>query len=459
MLVYSIKCASSLVLFFFLLQTAEASCFLKHQLYRMQSSSLEDIQSFLEAEGWDSESLDSDAENKSGFEFRKSLFTKGYGEKIAVYSAVGYGNIIRMELSADCFQNISLQEFGMVNRKLLVELEKVIQEYQDANQIVQLVEYAGGSETNPEILILSEALKNQVNVVEQLFTGTTASPPMGAGTSSPTAAGTGATDVAYVAVEVQPNPPGGMAGWNKYLSENLRYPENAQENGIEGTVIVAFVVDTDGSITDIEILNGIGGGCDDEAIRIVKGAPKWTPGTQNGVPMRRQMRLPLKFKLAEDTSGKEEEDDQRQRGSEFSGYKVDFGRGNVENPAPSGTIGRGVGQGNAAPNDEESIFLLDELDTPPTPIGGVEAWHRHLSDNLIYPTPARMRGIQGKVLVSFTINTDGTLDAVELVSGIGGGCDEEALRIFKSSPRWSPGILKGKAVRTRMTLPISFKLG
>ena len=428
------KSAVSFVLFFFLLLTAEASCFLKHQLYRMQSSSLVDIQTYLESEGWEREGLNLPAENRSGFEFRKTLFTKGYGEKIAVYSAEGYGNIIQLELSEECFQTISLQEFGQVNRKLLVEQNKVIQEYRDANQIVQLVENAGSNETNPEILIFNEALKNQVKDIDQLFSASTATNRVGAGTSSPTAAGTGATDVVYVAVEVQPNPPGGMAGWNRYLSENLRYPENAEENGIEGTVIVAFVVDVDGSITNIEILKGIGGGCDEEAIRIVKGAPKWTPGTQNGVPMRTQMRLPLKFKLAEP-------------GPSANNSKEEF-RPVALLPATEGHD----------PNQETTAFF-NEQDTPPTPIGGLPAWQRHLSENLTYPTSARMRGIQGTVLVSFVVNTDGTVTEVELVRGIGGGCDEEALRVFKISPRWSPGMIKGKAVRTRMTLPLSFRLG
>jgi len=342
------KTAVSFVLFFFLLLTAEASCFLKHQLYRMQSSSLVDIQTYLESEGWEREGLNLPAENRSGFEFRKTLFTKGYGEKIAVYSAEGYGNIIQLALSEECFQTISLQEFGQVNRKLLVEQNKVIQEYRDANQIVQLVENAGSNETKPEILIFNEALKNQVKDIDQLFSASTATNRVGAGTSSPTAGGTGATDVVYVAVEVQPNPPGGMAGWNRYLSENLRYPENAEENGIEGTVIVAFVVDVDGSITNIEILKGIGGGCDEEAIRIVKGAPKWTPGTQNGVPMRTQMRLPLKFKLAEP-------------GPSANNSKEEF-RPVALLPATEGHD----------PNQETTAFF-NEQDTPPTPIAGMAA--------------------------------------------------------------------------------------
>jgi hypothetical protein len=70
------------------------------------------------------------------------------------------------------------------------------------------------------------------------------------------------TKVVYDVVEIQPSPAGGMAGWNKYLSENLRYPPDAQRKGIEGTVIVAFVVNTDGTTTDIEILRSVGGGCD-----------------------------------------------------------------------------------------------------------------------------------------------------------------------------------------------------
>jgi protein TonB len=98
-------------------------------------------------------------------------------------------------------------------------------------------------------------------------------------------------------VENAPNPPGGMEGWNKYLNKNLKYPTQARRMGIEGTVYVVFVVNTDGSIVDVDILRGIGGGCDEEALRVVKAAPKWEPGKQRGRPVRVRMRLPIKFKL------------------------------------------------------------------------------------------------------------------------------------------------------------------
>jgi periplasmic protein TonB len=104
-------------------------------------------------------------------------------------------------------------------------------------------------------------------------------------------------DQIFDVVETQPNPPGGMSGWNKYLSTNLKYPTQARRMGVEGTVIVVFVINTDGSIQDVEVLRGIGGGCDEEAVKIVKAAPKWSPGKQRGKPVRTRMRLPIRFKL------------------------------------------------------------------------------------------------------------------------------------------------------------------
>ena len=100
-------------------------------------------------------------------------------------------------------------------------------------------------------------------------------------------------------VEDQPEPPGGMKGWNNYLASNPSYPEQARRLGVEGTVIVVFVVNTDGSISDVDILRGIGGGADEEAIRVVENAPAWSPGKQNGEAINTRMRLPIRFKLGE----------------------------------------------------------------------------------------------------------------------------------------------------------------
>ncbi|EMS34188.1 Ferric siderophore transport system, periplasmic binding protein TonB [Mariniradius saccharolyticus AK6] len=104
-------------------------------------------------------------------------------------------------------------------------------------------------------------------------------------------------DEIFDVVENSPEFPGGMEAWNEYLRKNLKYPTQARRMGVEGTVYVVFVVNTDGSIQDVELLRGIGGGCDEEALRVVSGAPKWTPGKQRGRPVRVRMRLPIRFKL------------------------------------------------------------------------------------------------------------------------------------------------------------------
>ena len=107
------------------------------------------------------------------------------------------------------------------------------------------------------------------------------------------------TEEVLMEADEMPKPKGGLDGWMAYLSENMKYPALAEEKNIEGTVIVTFVVREDGEKDSVEILRGIGGGCDEEAIRLVKDSPKWTPGKKNGEEVNVRMRLPVRFKLDE----------------------------------------------------------------------------------------------------------------------------------------------------------------
>ncbi len=104
-------------------------------------------------------------------------------------------------------------------------------------------------------------------------------------------------DEIFVFVEDQPSYPGGDEARLKYLRENIKYPEMAKESGIQGTVYVTFVVEKDGRISNVKILRGIGGGCDEEALRVIKGMPKWKPGKQRGRPVRAQFNMPIRFIL------------------------------------------------------------------------------------------------------------------------------------------------------------------
>lgn len=98
-------------------------------------------------------------------------------------------------------------------------------------------------------------------------------------------------------VDQMPVPPGGMDGWISYFKSNLKYPKQARTNGIEGMVVLSFIVRSDGSVTDVEVLRGIGGGCDEEAVRLLANSAKWTPGKKENKPVDVEMKLPVQFKL------------------------------------------------------------------------------------------------------------------------------------------------------------------
>lgn len=101
----------------------------------------------------------------------------------------------------------------------------------------------------------------------------------------------------FTVVESMPEFPGGPAKMMEYIAQNIKYPAMARESGIQGRVFVNFVVEPNGSVSNVKILRGIGGGCDEEAIRVVEAMPKWTPGRQRGKAVRVSFNLPVRFTL------------------------------------------------------------------------------------------------------------------------------------------------------------------
>jgi protein TonB len=88
-----------------------------------------------------------------------------------------------------------------------------------------------------------------------------------------------------------------MTAFYKYLVETMKYPPQARRLGVEGKVLVQFVVDKNGNISDVKVLKGIGAGCDEEAVRVMQKAPAWTPGKQRGKAVKQRCIVPLNFKL------------------------------------------------------------------------------------------------------------------------------------------------------------------
>jgi len=104
--------------------------------------------------------------------------------------------------------------------------------------------------------------------------------------------------VVFYSAQQQPEFPGGLSAMRKFLSDNLEYPKPAKDVGITGTVYISFVVWSDGTIREVKVLRGIGGGCDEEAVRVIKSMPDWHPGIQRTIPVNVQMAIQISFHLS-----------------------------------------------------------------------------------------------------------------------------------------------------------------
>lgn len=105
------------------------------------------------------------------------------------------------------------------------------------------------------------------------------------------------SDDVFTVVEQMPEFPGGDKALDDFIIKNLKYPEEAKKQNIQGKVWIGFIVDKEGNVLEIEALRGIGGGCDEEAVRVVALMPKWKPGKQSGKPVVVKFRLPINFRL------------------------------------------------------------------------------------------------------------------------------------------------------------------
>ena len=232
-------------------------------------------------------------------------------------------------------------------------------------------------------------------------------------------------DSIYEIVEVMPVFPGGETGMMKYLSDNIKYPEEAMKADIEGRVLTRFIINSDGSISDVEISKSVHPLLDAEALRVVSSMPNWTPGKVNGKAVKVRFMLPITFRLQ---------------------------GGETQTSSTSNTSRTPV------PNTPNSDGIYEIVDTPPTYPGGDAALLKFISDNIKYPEDAMKAGISGRVFTRFIINEDGSLSDIVVIRGVNSSLDAEAIRVVKAMPKWTPGKVDGKAVKVRYALPLVFKL-
>lgn len=102
----------------------------------------------------------------------------------------------------------------------------------------------------------------------------------------------------YTTVTQQAEFPGGMEALYKYLAKNIHYPEAARNKNVQGKVFLTFIVEKNGSLSDIKVVKGVGSGCDEESVRVIKASPKWHPGKEKGKVVRQSYTIPISFTLA-----------------------------------------------------------------------------------------------------------------------------------------------------------------
>jgi protein TonB len=188
------------------------------------------------------------------------------------------------------YADYSLVDLGEVksNMEELVEIPLTQQPPPPPPKVVQpeIVEVANEEEITEDIKVDFDISMNEETVVEVVVAPAIASEPEEE-----------VADEIFTFVEQKPEPVGGIQAFYDFVAQNMKYPSQAARMGIEGKVFVQFVVEKDGSLTDIQVVKGIGAGCDEEAIRVLKMAPKWSPGKQRGVPVRVRNIFPIVFRL------------------------------------------------------------------------------------------------------------------------------------------------------------------
>ncbi|MBO7346749.1 MAG: energy transducer TonB [Bacteroidales bacterium] len=225
----------------------------------------------------------------------------------------------------------------------------------------------------------------------------------------------------FVDSVIHPKFPGGDEALMQYLSENLVYPPIIQNRRFKGKVLVQFVVETDGSISNVEVVRSLYKDLDEEVVRVIKNMPKWIPAEQDGKAIREYYKLPISFELADNSTTTDSSSN------------------------------------NTIQEENERVFV--EVEQLPEFPGGKKAFIQYLNENLVYPKSAYERKVEGKVVVSFVVEADGSITNVKVANSVDEDLDKEAVRVVKAMPKWIPGKHKGKAVPVLFRcLPINFQL-
>jgi TonB family protein len=210
----------------------------------------------------------------------------------------------------------------------------------------------------------------------------------------------------------------GEEAFTRWVFEHVKYPEEAKNKGIQGTVVASLVVNSEGEVTNIKIVRGVHPLLDAETIRVLESAPKWErPGISKGKKVSVNYNFPLKFGL---------------RG------KVD------DTQVKQSTDPKDLGL-------EPAIFVDGK---------GEEAFQIWVMKHVTYPEEARKEKSAGTVIASFTVSEDGSISDIKILRGVSPSLDKEVIRVLTDSPKWEKAaVAEGKKVRVNYTIPVKFEPG
>ena len=219
----------------------------------------------------------------------------------------------------------------------------------------------------------------------------------------------------FVVVENQPEFPGGVQALMKFLGDNIKYPVEAQKSGTQGRVITSFVINKDGSITDIEIERGVDPLLDAEAIRVIEMMPKWKPGTQRGQNVNVRFTMPVVFRLSlKDELDKEATNKLKEKGP---------------------------------------VSAVDmKNDTPE------KAFYEFIAKNVRYPVSAQENGIMGVSRATYDVNATGEVSNVKTTEGTDPSLDAELIRVIKLMPKDIALLRSGGKAASNVKISASFRL-
>lgn len=252
------------------------------------------------------------------------------------------------------------------------------------------------------------------------------------------------TSTIYTRVDKAPQFPGGENARMQYFQKAIVYPEQAKKKRIEGIVHVSFIIEKDGSVTNIKPLRSVDPLLDKAAVEAIKGMPAWIPGAvidktvsskndklEKYKKVRTQYTLPIKFELTKDVIKKTEQIEK------------------TEKPEKTEEI-RGT------QSEEREAFQV--VDQQPEFPGGFEAMATYMKKNTNYTEEAKKKKTEGVIYVGYVVEADGSISNVKVLRGNGSELEKIAVKAIKNMPNWIPGKKDGKNVPVQLTMPVKFSL-